>query len=132
MVPWGVWDEGSLPSSVPGLQLTVVLVQGDLGVGAVPRERLHHLGEGQHVGVVADVADGIGEETQCWLQQVVKALCRILGSSRKSWEDFGEPWLYNNNSRDTGIYTHTYPYTYVHTYLWRKRKAGVGDIVRSG
>ena len=63
MVPWGVWDEGSLPSSVAGLQFRVVLVQGDLGVGAIPGKRLHHLGESQHVGVVANIADRSGEET---------------------------------------------------------------------
>ena len=46
-----------------------------------------------------------GEETQCWLQQVMKALCDILGPSRKTWESFGKVWPYSNNSRHTCIHT---------------------------
>ena len=46
-----------------------------------------------------------GEETQGWLQQVMKGLCGILGPFRKTWESFGNVWPYNNNSRHTCIHT---------------------------
>ena len=46
-----------------------------------------------------------GEETQGWLQQVMKGLCGVLGPFRKTWESFGNVWPYNNNSRHTCIHT---------------------------
>ena len=83
---------------------------GRLGVGLCPGSGSvtgRGRGGGQHLGHGGQCCchEWRGEETQCWPQQVMKALCGILGPFRKTWESFGKVWPYNNNSRHTCIHT---------------------------